>query len=249
MWRRGSASLTASGASNRRLKTCLNRKKRYVRERFGIDEDTCTGDHSCIRLSGCPSLTIKDNPDPLRKDPVASIVNSCVGCGVCGEVAHAAVLCPSFYKADIVYNPNPADRALAALRSFAIGKLQAWSDRRRRKRTIEAVSPAGDEQERHSSSLPVWKQELSADGLKSGPAMSHSPAGKQAEPIKVAILAMGGQGGGVLSNWLGPGGRAFRLPGAIHLRARRGPAYRRNRLLPGVLSRGMPSGITRLCWP
>ena len=23
----------------------------------GVDEDTCTGDHSCIRLSGCPTLT------------------------------------------------------------------------------------------------------------------------------------------------------------------------------------------------
>ena len=108
----------------------LRQKKRYVRERFGIDEDTCTGDHSCIRLSGCPSLTIRDNPDPLREDPVATVVNSCVGCGVCGEVAHAAVLCPSFYKADIVYNPSVADRALSALRLSVIGLLQAWTDRR-----------------------------------------------------------------------------------------------------------------------
>ncbi len=187
------------------VKKLLKQKKRYVRERFGIDEDTCTGDHSCIRLSGCPSLTIKDNPDPLRKDPVASVVNSCVGCGVCGEVAHAAVLCPSFYKADIVYNPNLADRALTALRSFVIGRLQAWSDLRRRKRTIEAVFPDGEEQDRHSSSLPVWKQGpggdgpgLDGDGLKSVPKIT----GAQVQPIKVAILAMGGQGGGVLSNWL-----------------------------------------------
>ena len=28
--------------------------RRVVRERFGVDPDTCTGDHSCIRLSGCP---------------------------------------------------------------------------------------------------------------------------------------------------------------------------------------------------
>ena len=28
--------------------------ERVVRARFGVDEDTCTGDHSCIRLSGCP---------------------------------------------------------------------------------------------------------------------------------------------------------------------------------------------------
>ena len=111
----------------------LRQKKRYVRERFGIDEDTCTGDHSCIRLSGCPSLTVKDNPDPLRKEPVATVVNSCVGCGVCGEVAHAAVLCPSFYKADIVYNPTVVDRALAAFRLFVIGLLQAWAGRRLRR--------------------------------------------------------------------------------------------------------------------
>ena len=82
------------------------RGERVVRERFGVDSDTCTGDHSCIRLSGCPSLSIKPNPDPLRTDPVATVLDSCVGCGVCGEVSHAAVLCPSFYKAQIVSNPS-----------------------------------------------------------------------------------------------------------------------------------------------
>ena len=184
------------------VRNLLKQKKRYVRERFGIDEDTCTGDHSCIRLSGCPSLTIKDNPDPLRKDPVASVVNSCVGCGVCGEVAHAAVLCPSFYKADIVYNPNLADRALASLRSFIIGGLQAWSDLRRRKRTVAMVDPEREEPGTASSSLPVWKQGLTGDGRKAAPTVPDAPAGTQVEPIKVAILAMGGQGGGVLSNWL-----------------------------------------------
>ena len=76
--------------------------KRVVRERFGVDADTCTGDHSCIRLSGCPSLTIKPNQDPLRKDPVATVLDSCSGCGLCGEVAHAAVLCPSFFRAEVI---------------------------------------------------------------------------------------------------------------------------------------------------
>ena len=111
----------------------LKQKRRYVRERFGVDADTCTGDHSCIRLSGCPSLTIKDNPDPLRQDPVATVVDSCVGCGVCGEVAHAAVLCPSFYKANIVYNPSVMDRVLVALRGSLIGLLQRFADRRLRR--------------------------------------------------------------------------------------------------------------------
>ena len=105
--------------------------KRVVRARFGVDPDTCTGDHSCIRLSGCPSLTIRDNPDPLRDDPVAYVDNDCVGCGVCGENAHAAILCPSFYRADLIYNPSAGDRFLARLRSAVIGFFQRIGERRR----------------------------------------------------------------------------------------------------------------------
>jgi len=105
--------------------------KRMVREKFGVDSDTCTGDHSCIRLSGCPSLSIKPNPDPLRTDPVATVLDSCVGCGVCGEVSHAAVLCPSFYKAQIVSNPTGWDRLRERVRSAVIGWLQRGEARRR----------------------------------------------------------------------------------------------------------------------
>jgi indolepyruvate ferredoxin oxidoreductase alpha subunit len=102
----------------------LSRGERVVRTRYGVDDEVCTGDHSCIRLSGCPSLTIKPSPDPLRTDPVASVINSCVGCGLCGEVADAAVLCPSFYKADIVQNPSWWDRLVWKLRKAVIGALQ-----------------------------------------------------------------------------------------------------------------------------
>jgi indolepyruvate ferredoxin oxidoreductase alpha subunit len=105
--------------------------KRVVRERFGVDADTCTGDHSCIRLSGCPSLTIKPNPDPLRSDPVATVIDSCVGCGLCGEVSHAAVLCPSFYKAQIVTNPTRWDRLRQRVRQAVIGALQRRDARAR----------------------------------------------------------------------------------------------------------------------
>jgi indolepyruvate ferredoxin oxidoreductase alpha subunit len=105
--------------------------KRVVRARFGVDEDTCTGDHSCIRLSGCPSLTIRPSADPLRQDPIAHVDNSCVGCGLCGEVAHAAVLCPSFYRAELVFNPTRWDRILAGLRGAIIGWLQRMADTRR----------------------------------------------------------------------------------------------------------------------
>jgi indolepyruvate ferredoxin oxidoreductase alpha subunit len=103
----------------------LKRGKRVVKVRFGVDDEICTGDHSCIRLSGCPSLTVKPNPDPLRSDPVATVIESCVGCGLCGEVAHAAVLCPSFYRAEVVRNPSWWDRALHRGRQRIIGAFAA----------------------------------------------------------------------------------------------------------------------------
>jgi indolepyruvate ferredoxin oxidoreductase alpha subunit len=105
--------------------------ERVVREKFGVDADTCTGDHSCIRLSGCPSLSIKPNPDPLRTDPVATVLETCVGCGVCGEVSHAAVLCPSFYKAQVISNPSRWDRLRQRVRAAVIGWLQRGEARRR----------------------------------------------------------------------------------------------------------------------
>ncbi|CCN48868.1 putative indolepyruvate oxidoreductase, IorA subunit [Vibrio nigripulchritudo MADA3029] len=108
----------------RQVRKDLAEGKRNARERFGVDPDTCTGDHSCIRLSGCPSLSVKPNPDPLREDPVASVLNSCVGCGLCGEVSHAAVLCPSFYKAKIISHPTKWESTLSRVQNSIIGWLQ-----------------------------------------------------------------------------------------------------------------------------
>ncbi|HQV91181.1 MAG TPA: indolepyruvate ferredoxin oxidoreductase subunit alpha, partial [Phycicoccus sp.] len=97
--------------------------ERVVRERFGVDPDTCTGDHACIRVSGCPSLNIAPNPDPMRIDPIATVLDSCVGCGVCGANAHAASLCPSFYRADVIVNPNGWDRFIGRIRTWWMGVL------------------------------------------------------------------------------------------------------------------------------
>jgi len=113
------------------LGKALKDGKRVVQERFGVDEDVCTGDHACIRLSGCPSLSVKRTDDPLKDAPVAAIDHTCVGCGNCGEVAEAAVLCPSFYRADIIHNPSRRDRLLARVRSAVIGFLQRRRGRRR----------------------------------------------------------------------------------------------------------------------
>ncbi len=111
----------------RRLKPYAERRlasgDRIVRVRYGIDEEVCTGDHACIRLSGCPSLTLKKPADPLRVDPVSTIDEGCVGCGLCGEVAQAAALCPSFYRVEVITNASPWERFIAQVRSWATRTL------------------------------------------------------------------------------------------------------------------------------
>ena len=102
----------------------LRAGKRVERVKYGVDEDVCTGDHACIRLSGCPTLTLKDNPDPLRVDPVATVIDGCVGCGLCGENAHAATLCPSFYRAEVIRNPRWHERLIESLRGGVLRLLR-----------------------------------------------------------------------------------------------------------------------------
>ncbi len=107
----------------------LKSGERAVRVTFGTDPDLCSGDHTCIRLSGCPSLTIAPNPSPLNLEPVTAVSRSCTGCGLCGEIAHAAVLCPSYFRAAIVHNPSVRDRLLAWLRRRVISHFQRRLER------------------------------------------------------------------------------------------------------------------------
>jgi len=106
------------------IASLLKQGRRVERVKYGVDEDVCNGDHACIRLSGCPTLTLKDNPDPLKVDPVATVIDGCVGCGLCGANAHAATLCPSFYRAEVVQNPRWHERLLAGLRRTVVRALQ-----------------------------------------------------------------------------------------------------------------------------
>ena len=106
------------------LAALQSRGERVMRVKYGVDEDVCNGDHACMRLSGCPTLTLKDNPDPLKVDPVATVIDGCVGCGLCGENAHAATLCPSFYRAEVIQNPRWHERLIAMLRSTVLRVLQ-----------------------------------------------------------------------------------------------------------------------------
>ncbi|MEY3081329.1 MAG: hypothetical protein RJA94_1314 [Pseudomonadota bacterium] len=119
----------------RRVKPLVDKAEKagepVLRQRFGVDEDICTGDHACIRLSGCPSLSVKHVDDPLRDDPVAAIDNTCVACGNCGEVAEAAILCPSFYRADVLRNASRWERFKAKVQTSVITFLQRRREKSR----------------------------------------------------------------------------------------------------------------------
>ncbi len=94
--------------------------KRVEIERLGVDEEVCVGDHACMRFNGCPSLSLKDGPNPLRTAPVASIDKTCIGCGVCGEISTAAQLCPSFYKVTKIENAGLLERWREAISRWLI---------------------------------------------------------------------------------------------------------------------------------
>ena len=49
----------------------------------------------------------------------------------CGEVAEAAVLCPSFFRADVIHNPGWWDSFTSKAVMTIIGYLQRRRDRRR----------------------------------------------------------------------------------------------------------------------
>ena len=113
----------------RRLRPWLARRsaaaERIERVRYGIDADLCSGDQACIRLSGCPSLTLRNPLNPLRVDPITTVNADCVGCGLCGELAQTVALCPSFYRVEIVTRASAWERFMARVRSWATRALMS----------------------------------------------------------------------------------------------------------------------------
>ena len=61
--------------------------------------------------------------DRVSDQPVSHVTHDCVDCGLCGEMAHAAVLCPSFYRAARIHNPGLWDRLVHRMRRTVIGWL------------------------------------------------------------------------------------------------------------------------------
>jgi len=124
---------------------------------------------------------------------VATVIESCVGCGLCGEVAHAAVLCPSFYRADVISNPNWWDRTLYRIRSTVIGWLGVSSSPspQRGEGGVRGIEPTGDARTRSPQPSP-----LRGEGARIG-----QPQGN-VRPLTILIAALGGEGGGVLTDWI-----------------------------------------------
>jgi indolepyruvate ferredoxin oxidoreductase alpha subunit len=120
------------------IAAAVKRGERVVKEKFGVDAAVCSGDHACMRLSGCPSLTLKNSGDPLKPDPVAHVDDGCVACGHCGEVADAAVLCPSFYRTEWVRNPTAWEKRLDGWRRSVVGWFQSRQRRALQRRALYA---------------------------------------------------------------------------------------------------------------
>jgi indolepyruvate ferredoxin oxidoreductase alpha subunit len=197
----------------------LKRGERVVKTRYGVDDEICTGDHSCIRLSGCPSLTVKPNPDPLRTDPVAAVIESCVGCGLCGEVAHAAVLCPSFFKTDVISNPTWWDRALFRMRSAVIGWMRG---------NAETSSPRPWGEGGVSRTLPSKQLPLSHQGSRELRAVGAQTS--SVRPMTILIAALGRRRWRRADRLDRRGGGEPEIPGAIDFDSRRRAANRRDHL-------------------
>lgn len=172
----------------------LKRGERVAKARYGVDDEICTGDHSCIRLSGCPSLSVKPSPDPLRTDPVATVIESCVGCGLCGEVAHAAVLCPSFYRAEIIRNPTWWDRTLFKVRQSVIGWLGG--------RMPAPSAPQLGQDLKTEAVLDARHSPTDSNIVQLPTGAPSRAAARTNRPLSLLIAALGGEGGGVLTGWI-----------------------------------------------
>lgn len=98
----------------------LKAGKRVAIDRLYVDDEVCVGDHACMRFNGCPSLTLKPSTAIVKKSDKAYIDQTCVGCGVCGEISTMAQLCPSFVKVTTIANPSLWERLAMGLRRLLL---------------------------------------------------------------------------------------------------------------------------------
>ena len=118
---RGECMLERSRRERKEREQKVQMGQHVAEAHFGVDPLVCVGDHSCLHYNNCPSLTVRPSPNPLKRDLIVQAEQTCVACGLCGSVAHAAKLCPSFYRIEWVRNPNWWERWQFKLRRWLIG--------------------------------------------------------------------------------------------------------------------------------
>ncbi len=118
---RGECMLERSRRERREREQLRNAGKRVAEARFGVDPLVCVGDHSCLHYNNCPSLSVRPSPNPLKRDMIVQTEQTCVACDLCDSVAHAAKLCPSFYRVEWVQNPSWWERLQFKLRQWLLG--------------------------------------------------------------------------------------------------------------------------------
>lgn len=105
------------------LERMVEEGRRVEQVKYRIDEEICSGCFPCEKYSGCPSVTMVRNPNPLRTGYIKQVEDTCTGCGVCG-VTSIFGLCPSTYRVRIVRNPSRWERLIYRLNMYAIGMLR-----------------------------------------------------------------------------------------------------------------------------
>lgn len=100
---------------------------RIEQVKYKIDEDICSGCFPCEKYSGCPSVTVVKNPNPLRTGYIKQTEETCTGCGVCG-ITSIFGLCPSTYRVTEIHNPNAWDRFRYKLAQSIISVLRGDVD-------------------------------------------------------------------------------------------------------------------------
>jgi indolepyruvate ferredoxin oxidoreductase alpha subunit len=95
--------------------------------KYKIDEDICSGCFPCEKYSGCPSVTVVKNPNPLRTGYIKQTEETCTGCGVCG-ITSIFGLCPSTYRVTEVHNPSPWQRLQHKVSQSVIAYLRGDVD-------------------------------------------------------------------------------------------------------------------------
>ncbi len=104
------------------VESMIEEGRRVEEVKYMIDEEICSGCFPCEKYSGCPSVTMVKNPNPLRTGYIKQIEDTCTGCGICG-ITSIFGLCPSTYRVRIVYNPTRWERFMHRLNMYAIRML------------------------------------------------------------------------------------------------------------------------------